>query len=321
MRRTFAYAWRSETPPSDALLAHYEAAYASPTAQEAMLGYYRAAVRPRAVAGFAALVAKVRRTEDRRPRAAPDRARTLVIWGAADPAMPVSVGEAAVRDLGADTVMVTVPGAGHFPHEETPEIVVPVLARFLREGDDDVRPAEEVTRETTAEAEKAPAAKKAPGEEDPRGQEGCPSGQRPLRPRPPRPRRPRPRQEGAARRRRRPAARPRPRRGHEGRAVKAAPPPAEVASPRRTPVRTRSPPRLPDRAGQLRSWLSRRRRKLPRVSEIEAGVGTARSSPRRQSRSASSRACIRSRTSSASSRRTVRRTSSVGRLRRTAWVS
>jgi hypothetical protein len=57
--------------------------------------------------------------------------KALVLWGAKDPILPVSTGEAVVRDLGADCVMVTVPGAGHFVVEEAPDVVADVLLDFL----------------------------------------------------------------------------------------------------------------------------------------------------------------------------------------------
>jgi hypothetical protein len=54
-----------------------------------------------------------------------------VLWGAADPVLPVSTGESVQRDLGAGCVMVTVPGAGHFVVEEAPDVVAEVLLDFL----------------------------------------------------------------------------------------------------------------------------------------------------------------------------------------------
>jgi pimeloyl-ACP methyl ester carboxylesterase len=58
----------------------------------------------------------------------------LVLWGAADPALPISVGESIVKDLGSSCAMITVPGAGHFVIEEAPEVVRETLTRFLAEG-------------------------------------------------------------------------------------------------------------------------------------------------------------------------------------------
>ena len=169
VRRAFAYCWKGDEAPSSALLAHYGTAYADPARQDAMLGYYRAAGRSRAADLVGALVARVRGGDaptEPRPSVA---ARTLVVWGAADPVLPLAVGEAVVRDLGADTVMVTVPGVGHFPHEEAPEVVTPVIARFLREGDaqtpaepDASAPAATATTTTPATTTKAPASKAAP---------------------------------------------------------------------------------------------------------------------------------------------------------------
>jgi haloacetate dehalogenase len=98
----------------------YEAAYSRPASARAMLGYYRAVARPRRGAlkpgtGLAAVMPEVK---------VPG---VVVLWGALDPALPISVGEAAVKALGADTRMVTVPGAGHFVVEEAPEVVAEVL--------------------------------------------------------------------------------------------------------------------------------------------------------------------------------------------------
>jgi hypothetical protein len=89
----------------------------------AMLGYYRGAARPRAAAVLR------RRTRTGTPRVRAEQA--LVLWGASDPVLPISTGESVVRDLGADCVMVTVPGAGHFVVEEAPEVVTQVLLDFL----------------------------------------------------------------------------------------------------------------------------------------------------------------------------------------------
>ena len=127
----FAVGWKAGTPLQAESLAEYRAAYTRPSVVQAMLGYYRAAARPR-----------LARLLDRRaapvpvPRVRAEKA--LVLWGAKDPILPVSTGESVVRDLGADCVMVTVPGAGHFVVEEAPEVVAQVLLDFL--ADDDVPP-------------------------------------------------------------------------------------------------------------------------------------------------------------------------------------
>jgi pimeloyl-ACP methyl ester carboxylesterase len=46
--------------------------------------------------------------------------------------MPLHVGESVVRDLGENATMLTVPGVGHWPHEEAPDVVLPAIAEFLR---------------------------------------------------------------------------------------------------------------------------------------------------------------------------------------------
>jgi pimeloyl-ACP methyl ester carboxylesterase len=124
VRSAFALLWRAPTPLDGESLAEYQAAYSQPSTVRAMLGYYREATRPR-------LAAALRRGPAPKgsPRVAAER--MLVLWGAADPVLPISVGEAAVRDLGPECVMVTVPGAGHFVVEEAPEVVAEQLLDFL----------------------------------------------------------------------------------------------------------------------------------------------------------------------------------------------
>ena len=142
---TFALAWKADTALHAESLAEYRAAYSKSSVVMAMLGYYRAATRPRIAR---ALTPGGEKTPVPRVRAE----KALVLWGAADPILPVATGEAVVRDLGADCVMVTVPGAGHFVVEEAPDVVAEVLVDFL---------ADEQTREPAVHA--APPEK--PGEE------------------------------------------------------------------------------------------------------------------------------------------------------------
>ena len=110
--------WKAPTSLDAARRAEYQAAYGGAGRSRAMLGYYRAAVRPRLV-GRAKPV----------PPALVERA--MVLWGALDPVLPVSVGEAAVKDLGPSTRLTTVPGVGHFVVEEAPEVVTEVLRDFF----------------------------------------------------------------------------------------------------------------------------------------------------------------------------------------------
>ena len=88
-----------------------------------MLGYYRAAVRPR-------LALILTRTK---PAGVPKvtAEKMLVLWGAADPVLPISVAESVVKDLGPSSVLVTIPGAGHFVIEEAPDLVLATLQEFL----------------------------------------------------------------------------------------------------------------------------------------------------------------------------------------------
>ena len=120
---TYALAWKAATPLDPESLAEYRAAYTRPSVIQAMLGYYRAATRPR-----------LARLVSRGPVAVSSRIsveKALVLWGAADPILPIATGEAVVRDLGADCVMVTVPEVGHFVIEEAPDVVADVLLDFL----------------------------------------------------------------------------------------------------------------------------------------------------------------------------------------------
>lgn len=123
--------WKSAPALDEAVARHYVDAYADPGRVRAMLGYYRANARGALWALLRGTV-RGRAESDRPPRVRAER--HLVVWGARDPVLPISVGESVVRDLGADTTFVTVPGAGHFVVEEAPAVVVPAVANFLREG-------------------------------------------------------------------------------------------------------------------------------------------------------------------------------------------
>ena len=153
-------AWRAPEPLDAERRSEYEAAYSEPAQVTAMLGYYRAAARPR-------IAAALKRT---RVPGAPrvSAAKMLVLWGALDPVLPISTGESVVRDLGPDCVMVTVPGAGHFVIEEATKVVGDVLVDFLADDAPAAKvPAKKVTAvkqapdKSKAPAKKAPAKKKA----------------------------------------------------------------------------------------------------------------------------------------------------------------
>ncbi len=123
IRQTWATCWKA--PGQSPLLDEYVAAYAPAERWSAMLAYYRAAVRPRAL----------RMLRGEKPRSGLPKVkveRALVVWGTDDPPMPLHVGESVVRDLGPETTMLTVPGIGHWPHEEAPDVVLPAIAEFLR---------------------------------------------------------------------------------------------------------------------------------------------------------------------------------------------
>ena len=125
----FSYAWKATTALPAEHRAHYLASYAEPARVDAMLAYYRSVTRSRAMAAVGALAG------GEKPEPPPTKVRaerSLVIWGAADPLVALPDGEAVVRDLGASASMLSLPGVGHWPLEEAPDVVVPAIAEFLR---------------------------------------------------------------------------------------------------------------------------------------------------------------------------------------------
>ena len=119
-------AWRSDRQLDPEVKAEYTAAYTDSGKVTAMLGYYRAVARPRVAAVL------TRSKVASAPRAHADR--MLVLWGAADPVLPIWVGESVVKDLGASCSMITVPGAGHYVLEEAPEVCVAALQELFADA-------------------------------------------------------------------------------------------------------------------------------------------------------------------------------------------
>ena len=119
----FRAAWKSDRVLDPEVKAEYTAAYTDPGRVKAMLGYYRAVARPRA----AALL--TRRSDPKPSRIRAER--MLVRGGAADPVLPVWVGESVQKDLGPDCQMITIPGAGHFVIEEAPEVCLEAIRDLL----------------------------------------------------------------------------------------------------------------------------------------------------------------------------------------------
>lgn len=113
-------------PLTEETINAYAEPYEDPERVKAMLAYYRWVVRRR-------LSGRLTKHEPTGPQTV-DVERSLVVWGTADSVLPASVGDAAVRDLGA-TQYVTVPSAGHWVIEDAPEIAIPAIAAFLRRGD------------------------------------------------------------------------------------------------------------------------------------------------------------------------------------------
>ena len=141
-------AWKSDVQLDPEVRAEYVAAYTDPVKVRGMLGYYRAATRPKIAA------AVQRQRPDSEPPVHAEK--MLVLWGAQDPVLPISCGESVVQDLGSDCVMVTVPGAGHFVIEEAPAVALATLQEFLAE------PSVPPVTPPVAKARKAPAKKATP---------------------------------------------------------------------------------------------------------------------------------------------------------------
>ncbi|HUR14030.1 MAG TPA: alpha/beta hydrolase [Mycobacteriales bacterium] len=120
-------AWKSDVALDPVAKAEYVAAYSEPQNVSAMLGYYRAATRPRLAAAL-----RLGPAPQGPPRV--EAEEMLVLWGAADSVLPIGIGESIVKDLGARCAMVTIPGAGHYVIEEAPEVVRETLSRFLADA-------------------------------------------------------------------------------------------------------------------------------------------------------------------------------------------
>lgn len=136
VRRMIRYGWCSEPPPDRDILEHYAAAYADPARVAAMLGYYRAAARGRMLGLPEQLTRAVGRRASGGAAGGEHRRRSpegaLVLWGAADRVLPMSVAEAVVRDLGSIAELVSLPGVGHYVPEEAPQVANETIAAFLQ---------------------------------------------------------------------------------------------------------------------------------------------------------------------------------------------
>lgn len=118
LRAALRLGWQSATPMDETYLRHYLAAYSHPRRIDAMLAYYRQALRTRDVVTAHSVLP-------------PERA--LVVWGTLDPLASVSEAEVVRARLGDHASLLEIPGAGHFAVEEAPHVVVPAIAAFLRE--------------------------------------------------------------------------------------------------------------------------------------------------------------------------------------------
>jgi pimeloyl-ACP methyl ester carboxylesterase len=126
--RMLDYAWRADTRLDPQQREAYAAAYDDPRRVRAMLGYYRAIARPRALAPMRRLMGQDVAVQLPMPH--PEAA--LVLWGAADPVLPLRLGEQIVSDIGPQARLVTLPGVGHWAVDEAPGLVTGEVAEFLR---------------------------------------------------------------------------------------------------------------------------------------------------------------------------------------------
>jgi pimeloyl-ACP methyl ester carboxylesterase len=108
---------------TDADVARYDAAFASPGALRAGIAYYRAAAR-RAGESLG-----TGRTVDR---------PTLLVWGERDPALRPENADGLERWV-PDLRVERVPAAGHFVQADAPDVVNRAIVRFLRAGRPAVR--------------------------------------------------------------------------------------------------------------------------------------------------------------------------------------
>ena len=94
--------------------------------------YYAAAAVPRSTVALRGVFREFR-FDDLRGRLGRIQAPTVLIWGAQDRWIPLSLGQEMALEL-ANGALVAVPGAGHNVQEERPDEVVPPLLAFLRAG-------------------------------------------------------------------------------------------------------------------------------------------------------------------------------------------
>ena len=97
---------------------------------------------PRRLTGFVSTVRSVVGPEGQRVSALDklevvDPSRVLIMWGDADPMLPMAHGENAT-DLLPGSRLLIVPGAGHHPHNDAPEMVLGALLAHLAAADDQV---------------------------------------------------------------------------------------------------------------------------------------------------------------------------------------
>lgn len=98
------------------------------------LSYYRTLSRRAVVDRFRGAVRRVNPLSTRPSTPHRLRVPAAVVWGTEDPVLPMVLGRATARDLGAD--FVPVPGSGHFPHEEDPQAFAEAVVDLAGQGAD-----------------------------------------------------------------------------------------------------------------------------------------------------------------------------------------
>lgn len=107
VRTALGYAGRVQEAFTDEVVERYAAAVA--VNPRSWLAYYRAVAR-------GAVVSRLRHPSGGEPQRL--RVPARLVWGAADPVLPVELARKDARDLGVE--IVELPGVGHFPPEEDP---------------------------------------------------------------------------------------------------------------------------------------------------------------------------------------------------------
>jgi pimeloyl-ACP methyl ester carboxylesterase len=102
---------------------------------QALIDLYHGPLRVRGTAHTLGCVGRSDHMRDIRTLTQEITCPSLVIWGQDDPVIPSGYAELLARKLGAESPLL-VPGCGHFPQEEYPEIVNPAIEAWIARQQD-----------------------------------------------------------------------------------------------------------------------------------------------------------------------------------------